>query len=264
MSQNQIKKIKIEGLKKLKRVGFYSLETNQETITVTDDIIVRYSLLKDKELTVDEFELIKKENEKNNYYLKACHYIYYQMRSKEEVIEYLLKYQVNKNDISDIIKRLEDLQLIDDNLLCSLILEKTISSLKGPNVFITKVKQRKLNVNLNDFVYQKDIEEDVIDKVIEKNILKKSSFPVKKQKEQLYAKLLRDGFSHDLINNRINKINFVDDSLKTLDKDYQKALKKYYQFDDKTRRNKIISSLTLKGYSYSQIISKINSIDNNF
>lgn len=261
MSQNLIK---VESLKKLKRIGFYSVETNLETITVTDDIIVRYGLLKDKELTINEFEEIKKENEKNNYFLKACHYIYYQMRSKQEVEEYLKNYQVKENDIIDIIKHLEDLQLIDDNLLCNLILEKTISSLKGPNAFITKVKQRKLKVNLRNFVYKSDIEAEVIDKVIEKNILKKTNLPVKKQKEQLYAKLIRDGFSNELINNRINKITFVDESLKTLDKDYKKVLKKYDLLDDKTKRNKIISSLTLKGYSYSQIISKINSLDDNY
>lgn len=258
MNQNQIK---IESIKKLKRPGFYSLITSEETISITDDIIVKYSLTKDLILTADEFEKLKKDNEKNNFFLKACHYIYYQMRSVKEVEEYLKKYQVSDEYISDIIKRLKDLQLIDDNLLCNLILESTISSLKGPNAFKIKVKQRKLDVNLNDFVYPINIEEEVIDKVIQKNISKKENLPVRKQKEQIYSKLVRDGFSLELINNRINKIEFKDNSDMTLDKDLKKLLKKYQELDDKLKYTKIVSSLMRKGYSYSQIHSKIDSID---
>ena len=54
------KVIKIESIKKLKRQGFYSLITDLETITITDDVIVKYSLTKDLELSIDEFEEIKK------------------------------------------------------------------------------------------------------------------------------------------------------------------------------------------------------------
>lgn len=267
MSQNQIKNkntIKIESIKKLKRPGFYSLITNEETITIADDVIVKFCLTKDLELEKDVFEEIKKYNEKNNFYLKAMHYIYYQMRSEFEVREYLQKYSLNNEDIDDIIDKLKELKFIDDNELCKLILESTINSLKGPNCFIQKVKQRKLDVNLNDYLYDKDIEEEVIQNVIEKNVSKKETLPLKKQKEQLYSKLIRDGFSHDLINYYINKVEFIDKSDISLDKELKKLIRKYQDLDDKTKKTKIINSLIQKGYSYSQIISKINSIDNDY
>ena len=108
MSQNQIK---IESIKKLKRPGFYSLITSEETISITDDIIVKYALTKDLILTEEEFEKLKKDNEKNNFYLKACHYIYYQMRSLREVEEYLRKYQINEDYLNEIIERLKSLQI---------------------------------------------------------------------------------------------------------------------------------------------------------
>ena len=185
------------------------------------------------------------------------------MRSLKEVEEYLLKYQLNEKDIDDIINRLKDLQLIDDNLLCSLILEKTISTLKGPNAFLNKVKQRRLQVNLNEYKYPQDIEEEVIDKVIEKNLQKKSNLPVKKQKEQLYSKLIRDGFSNELVNSHIQRIEFIDESLETLDKEFEKLMRKHQGLDDKVKKQKILVSLSNKGFSYNQVISKINSIDSN-
>lgn len=265
MSQNQIKNsIKIESIKKLKRPGFYSLITNEETITIADDVIVKYCLTKDLELDKEVFEEIKKYNEKNNFFLKAIHYIYYQMRSEYEVREYLQKNYVNDQDTDEIIDKLKELKFIDDNELCKLILESTINTLKGPNNFIQKVKQRKLDVNLKDYLYDKDIEEEVIQKVIVKNVSKKETLPLKKQKEQLYSKLIRDGFSNDLINHYINKVEFTDKSDISLDKELNKLMRKHQDLDDKTKKNKIINSLIKKGYSYTQINSKINSIDNDY
>ena len=184
------------------------------------------------------------------------------MRSISEVKDYLKKYQVNDNDIIDILNRLKDLKLVDDNMLANLILESTINNHKGPNIFIQKVKQRKLDININEFVYEKDIEEEVIDKVIKKYLDNNKELPIKKQKEKIYTKLLRDGFSNDLISKCINKVTFLDNSYLSLEKDINKALFKYRNLDLKEKKEKVLSNLMRKGYSYSQIVSKINSIDN--
>lgn len=255
------KLIKIESIKKLKRPGFYQLITSDEDLTISDDIIVKFNLYKDLELTDIEYQNIKKENEKNNYFLKACNYIFYQMRSEWEVEEYLKKYQLNEEDIIEIINKLKQLQFIDDDILCKLILESSKNALKGPNYFKAKVKKRKLNVNINNYVYDADEEESIIKKLIDKNINKIDTLPIKKQKQYIYSKLLRDGFSNDIINYYINTIEYNDNSDISLDKDYDKLLKKYQKYDDKTKKKKIISSLLQKGYSYTQITHKISSID---
>ena len=254
---------KIESIKKLKRPGFYQLITNHEKFTITDDIIVQYNLTKDKELSNEELEVLKKDNEKDKMFLKVCNYIAFQMRSEHEIYMYLIKYDVAEKDINDIIKRLKSLQLIDDKMLASCILESTINNLKGPGVFIQKVKQRKLKIDCQDFIYKSDVEEKVIDKVILKNKDKKTNLPIKKQQEQLYAKLIRDGFSHDLIVHKIKNIVFEDNSEQTLTKELEKLISKYHNQDFKDVKSKIISSLMQKGFSYSDIINKINNLNIN-
>ena len=58
MNQN-----KINSIKKLKKKGMYEITINDDVYKVTEDLIVKYYLIKDKILTDDELDLLKSKIE---------------------------------------------------------------------------------------------------------------------------------------------------------------------------------------------------------
>ena len=124
---------------------------------------------------------------------------------------------------------------------------------KGPRVFQEEIFKRHLKVNIEDYPYLEETETEVIREVIEKLYDKKKNLPVKKQNEQLYLKLVRDGFTSSLVEKMINKVIFIDESDKTLEKEIEKLNKKYDKLPSDERKVKIIRSLIQKGYEYSKI-----------
>ena len=249
--------IKVIAIKKLKKVGMYQVETTDGEITVSDDIIVEFRLEKDKELTGKEFKELKKENDRRNIFYKVCNYISYGMRSEYEIYRYLDEHDIKKSDAHIIVDELKQAKMIDDNALAGYILDSIIRNKKGPKVFENKIFERKLKISIEDFPYSDEMQEEVLDEVILKLYDKKKELPIKKQKEQLYQKLIRDGFSSNLVFNKLNKVDFIDDSSETLKKDVNKLLKKYEKLTDEERKNKMIRSLLQKGYDYSSISSVI-------
>ena len=245
--------IKIIAIKKLKKIGMYSLTTSVDEITVSDDIIVEYRLEKDKEFTKEEYKELKKENDRRNIFYKVCNYISYGMRSEAEIYRYLNEHDIAKSASAKIVNELKNSKMIDDDMLAQYILDSTIRNKKGPKVFENKLFERKLKVDISMYPYDEEKEQEVLDEVIAKLYDKKKNLPIKKQKEQLYQKLIRDGFTSSIVMNKINRIDFIDESDETLDKEVNKLLKKYEKLPDEEKKNKIIRSLMQKGYEYSKI-----------
>ena len=245
--------IKILSIKKLKKIGMYSLETTEEVLSVSDDIIVKYRLEKDLELTKEEYKKIKKENDLHNVYFAVCNYISYGMRSEYEIYSYLKERDIKDKDAVSIINELKAEKMVDDEALASYILDSVKRQKKGPKVFYNKLFERKLKVDKNNYSYSEEEEAEIIGCVIAKLYDKKKTLPVKKQKEQLYSKLLRDGFSSSVVEAKINKVKFIDESKDTLEREVNKLNKKYEKLSGEEKKTKIIRSLIQKGYEYSDI-----------
>ena len=58
---------KIESIKKLKKKGMYEITINGDEYSVTEDLIVKYTLIKGKELTDTELSIVKSEIENENF-----------------------------------------------------------------------------------------------------------------------------------------------------------------------------------------------------
>lgn len=245
--------IKIISIKKLKKIGMYSLETSSGDLEVSDDIIVKFRLEVDKELSKEEFKNLKKENDKRNIFFAVCNYISYGMRSEYEIYHYLEEHDVKHNDAKSIVGELKDCKMIDDEELAGYILDSVIRNKKGPKVFQNKIFERHVKVDLNNYPYSEEVEEEIIAEVIKKLYDKKKNLPIKKQKEQLYLKLLRDGFTGSIVERMISKVSFIDESDKTLEKEVEKLNKKYEKLPSEEKKIKMIRSLMQKGYEYSKI-----------
>lgn len=252
----------VKSLSKLKKKGMYKIIINDTPYEVSEDFIVNNTLVKNKELTQEEFDrlLLGINNEK--YFYKVYNYISYQMRSEKEIEQYLLDLGCTKEISNSIITRLKNLMLIDDKSLSKAILNSCINNHKGPNYYLKKLKDRKIGI-IHE--YNKDDEVETLIEAIEKNKLKKTKYPVQKQKQLLIQKMLRDGFSDNLVYKHIHEIEFEDESKETLLKEIDKLFYKYTKnisLEDKKSKyeikQKIINNLMNKGYSYKDIITCIN------
>lgn len=250
MNQN-----KINSIKKLKKKGMYEITINDDVYKVTEDLIVKYYLIKDKILTDDELDLLKSKIEDENILLKVYNYISYQFRSEKEIEDYLYALNANNLQVSDIINKLKMISLIDDDSLSKSILNYTIAQLKGPKSYKKKLYERKISI-VYDYTEEDQLE--TINKAIEKNKDKNIKQPITKQKNLLINKLLRDGFDEKYIFSEVNKINFSDESNETLKKEIERLKIKYSKYTDKEIRNKIINNLLSKGYKYTNIKNQLD------
>lgn len=249
---------KIESIKKLKKKGMYEITINGCDYIVTEDLIVKYTLIKGRELTTEELSKIESEIINENLLLKVYNYISYQFRSEYEIKKYLYGLSANENQVNDIIIKLKSLNMIDDNYLSVSILNYCIAQLKGPKIYKNKLYERRIEIIHN---YNDNDQIEAINKSIEKNKDKNKKLPALKQKLLLTQKLLRDGFEEKYVYKLIDEVSFDDDTdeqLERLIKEYEKLQIKYSKYTDYEKRNRIINNLMSKGYTYKQISKLIN------
>src|SRR5690554_3428557 len=93
------------------------------------------------------------------------------------------------------------------------------------DLFISRincVKKELINQVLNNYSYALQLEN--INKIIEKEVKSLMKYPIKKQKQLLNNKLLRNGYDSSLVYEQINNYNLVDESDLSLEKDVKKLL----------------------------------------
>ena len=98
--------ITIESLTKKGKTK-YTVKTSEDSVTVSEDDVVKYRILKGATFTEEEWESIKKGVTKANAWDKVLNFLSYQERSKKEIRDYLQKLKVVVAEIEEIIIRLE-------------------------------------------------------------------------------------------------------------------------------------------------------------
>ena len=116
------------------------LEDN-ETITLYEDVILKYELLLKKEII--DLNSILEFNKKYELYDKVLSYINKKIRCEREIITYLKKYTEDDNLINEIILKLKSNNVLnEENYITSFIHDKIYLTLDGP----VKIKNDLLNL----------------------------------------------------------------------------------------------------------------------
>lgn len=199
---------------------------NKETITLYEDVILKYELLLKKEIT--DLEEIFKYNQKYALYEKSLSYINKKIRSEQEIRTYLKKYTSNSHDIEDIILKLKENNFLNSSLyIKSYIHDKIYLSFDGP----LKIKNDLLNLGFfeDDILLELEIFDD---NLIKDRITKYINKQLKVNKKSIYVfknkmllNLINLGYLREDIIKYLNNINFDDNDLK--EKEYEKLKKKY-------------------------------------
>lgn len=252
----------------MKKISKIKKKNNKYTIILSDnsslsfysDTLIKYNLLKPRDISDKELEEIINYNDYIEAYNKALTYISYKQRTKKEIKDKLCNYS---NDVSDkVIEKLGELGLLDEKRYIEAFINDQINlGNKGP--FYIKKELEKLNINsyyIDEFL--NNIKDDIWIEKVKKIVYKKINTNRKLPKERLLLKIKNDlillGYSKNIIDKVLSNVIIEEDNEvieMAFDKEYKRLSKKY---KDKELENKIRYNLYKKGFNLERIEEILN------
>ena len=185
------------------------LENNQ-TISLYENVIIKNNLLYKKEIDMTLLEKLDKENSKEDIYNKCVKYISVRIRSINEMKEYLKRKEITNNEIENTIEKLINNKLLnDDQFTKAFVNDKLNFTTMGPYRIEQELKKHRIDETII-YKYLNNIDDDIIDNKINKQITKLIKSNRKKQnlRNKIYTNLLSLGYSNEMILRNINNYDF--------------------------------------------------------
>jgi len=249
--------MKIESFIKTKENKYKLVLNNDEEIELYDDVIVKYSLLVNKDLDKNKLKELLDYNSNLDAYYKSLKLLSKKMMSKKELIKKLEKDDFNKEVILSVIERLYKESYLNDEVYVKAYINDQINlKLVGPN----KIYKDLCNLGFEDNLINKHLEDindsiwsDKINKYITKKIKSSSNLSAQKLKQKLAIDLVTKGFYKEEVLDIINNYTFITNSNVIL-KEYNKLKKKYEnKYNDNELKYQIQNKLFLKGFTKEEI-----------
>ena len=234
----------------------YSVVIDDITVKLYDDVIVKFELLRKKEIDEKLFEEITEYNDKLEAYYKALRYITRKLRTEKEIYKYLDK-DYSKDVVFETIDKLKSMGYLNKELYLKSYLSDQINmSLNGPN----KIKKDLISLGYDeDEIKQKmdDISDDIwlskVEKIINKKIKVNRNLGNNKLKEKLVYDLGNMGYYKWMIEEVIHRTEFAC-NVNILEKEFNKLYNKLSKkFDDNELYYQIKVKLLQKGFYSSEI-----------
>ena len=228
---------------------------DESGLLFTEEELVVNRIIKGASFTKEAWNKIKDTHEQSLIYEKVLKYLTFKPRTIKETINYLKENNTDEEITKNLIDKLIKLDFLNDERYASNYVDSSIRMGKGPVLISHELHQKGINDELikkSLLSYTEELQIDTAYQLSVKHLKLISKHPKRKQKELLSQKLIRSGFNYSIINKIIPLLEFNDDNLEQLRKDYEKILKKT------TDKNKIIQHLLQKGYEYSQIKEIMN------
>lgn len=234
----------------------YSVLIDEIDVKLYDDVIVKYELLRLKEIDEKLFNEITEYNDKLEAYYKALKYITKKLRTEKEIYKYLDK-AYNKDIILETIDRLKKMGYLNKDLyLKSYLSDQVHMTLNGPN---------KIRKDLSSLGYAEDeFEEEIsnigddiwlskIEKIVNRKINSNRNLGNNKLKEKLVYDLGNMGYYKWMIEEVIHRTEF-NSNINILEKEYNKLYTRLSRkFDESNIDYQIRMKLLQKGFYSSEI-----------
>ncbi|MFA9559260.1 recombination regulator RecX [Evansella sp. AB-rgal1] len=229
----------------------------QYGFTVSEDILIRRHLSKGLELSEEDIETIRSEDNIDKAFQKTLNYLSYRMRSEKEVLDYLKDMDIPNEKALQILDRLKELQFLDDQMFANAFVRtKKNTQKKGPKLIEQELYEKGISQKRIDVALQEYPLQEQIDNAIAVAIKKSSSYRsdgLRMRKQKLYQFLLQKGYTSNVINEAIEvslKEQDVEDVEWTaLNKQGEKALKKFSKYDEWEQNQRIKQQLYQKGFT---------------
>lgn len=248
---------KLMKIEKIKKVGNkYKIEfDNHEKLTTYDDVILENGLLYHPEIDANILNKITIDHNFYDVYYKSIQYISKRLRSEKEMKTYLNKYNANEKDKKEIIHKLKEIGLVnDENFVKAYVSDKIHLSTSGPY----KIKKELLEHDIEESIIEKELRkidnEDLYNKMV-KLITKKvknSKYTGYYLKQKVVNEMSNLGYDKQEVIAIFEHLDKDDSSL--LQKEYEKNYKKLSnKYSGKELTNKLKQKLYQKGFALSDI-----------
>lgn len=237
--------------------------------SVTANEIAKYYLYKGRTLTTKTIKKIKSSSSISKLINKAIPYVSKGMHSKIRVKRKLLKYSHDKELITDVIKKLEQMNLVNDAKFARLyVRDRRDLSYKGPlkirqELLRKHIKSEYIDEALKEFTHNTQLQH--IKKLITIKFRNyQNRYPYAKAKLKTELALRRKGYSMDVINKAMQSSNLKKDPQKEKRLLYQSlrvAKDKYKKYATRSKfiyNMKIQQFLLRKQFNFDEINSVIN------
>jgi len=185
---------------------------NGEVVDTFEDVIINNNLLYNKDVDMEKYNKISKDNEFQQYYNDCLKYIKSRLRSQKEIEEFLKRKKVSDNLINDVVSRLIKDRFIDDENYCRCFIHDKMSfSTQGEYRIINDLKKAGIDEDIiyrNYDLFNKEILQEKIDKLIDKYLKSNKNKTGNILKNKIYVNLMNQGFSKEMILTSLNKYNF--------------------------------------------------------
>lgn len=228
-----------------KKKNKYVIEFSDSSIEVFEEVIIKFMLLKKRDLELDEYNELLKYSK----YVDTLHLCITYLKKPHTVLEtrvYLKK--LNLYD-KEVIKKLLDMGLLNDKLYMDIYVDyQSRINLKGPKLIKKELELKGIN---DDFEYPNY--EENINKLIDRYLKNNKDKPTKMLNYSLNNYLITKGYD------KTDNYYYNDDN-ELIKKDIDKLLIKNKKLDKNKLRMKLYSSLITKGYDSSLINEYLNDI----
>ena len=247
--------MKISKYTKLKS-NKYSVLIDDIPVKLYDDVIVKYELLRLKEIDEKLFNDMIEYNDKLEAYYKSLKYITRKLRTEKEIYKYLEK-DYDIEIIKETIEKLKNMGYLNKDLyLKSYLADQVHMTLNGPN----KIKKDLLKLGYDEMDLLTKIDEisdeiwfSKIEKIVAKKIKTNRNLGSNKLKEKIIYDLGNMGYYKWMIEEIIHNTRFVSDSC-VLEKEYNKIYSKLSRkYDNSNIEFYIRTKLLQKGFYASEI-----------
>ena len=254
--------MKITKLEKKKKLYLMELDSQQKYY-VTEDTIVRFMLSRDKIITQQEFDKIQAFAQFSYGKNLALYHLSFKARTEKEVIEYLKKYDIDENIISQVIANLkEDKWINDSQYAYAIINANQLSGDKGPYVLTQKLAQKGISKSIIENIL-KEVDFSEVSQRVANKLLKKyeGKLPTRALQDKIMQNLTNKGFSYadakwafEQLDSQVGEDTTQELIFKELDKQYTKYARKYEGYELKQRLTQVLAR---KGYDFSDIASAL-------
>ena len=206
----------------------YKVKIDDLEVKLYDDVIIKFQLLRKKEITDEEFQEITEYNDNLDAYYKGLRYISSKMRTEKEVFYYLNK-TYSRSICNEVIDKLKDSGYLNKELyLKAYVSDQVNLGNNGPE----KIKKDLVKLgyaheevetqvnNINDDIWLEKLE-----KLIGKKIKINHSYGSFKLKEKILFDLMNLGYYKWMIEEVLNQFEFEDD-IDLVKKEYRKIYTK--------------------------------------
>lgn len=242
----------IKNIKKLNK-GKYKVTIDDKDIILYEDILIKYSIFKKKNIDDKLIKEIEKENEFLEIYESSLRYLDIKMRLEKELTKYL-KNKFDSKSIDKVIIRLKKEGYIDDSkYVKSYINDKLNLSNDGPY----KIKRDLINKGIDEDLINIDIDKDILIDKLNKIVLKYSNIHKNNSLNVIKTKVLNHfnnlGYDRELIIEVFDNLDIKGNSDK-ISQEYEKLITKYSKkYSGYKLENTIKQKLYQKGYSIDEI-----------